>query len=478
MWSKYITRRLAVQVAQSWNFAWGEAMRQVYGVSVQDTLVFRDQRKTEYYVDDKQYQRYIRELYRLLSRPDFVKNFHRQAESKLASILKNVQRRFDLDFGGLSNAELLSLYRDFTLPQVEQFYIRMWTVFNIAEPLTAVVRAELVDRLKDERCVDEFLLKLASPLRPNDVLHKQIDILSLAARRRSLSARQLAAGIMKLVAKYRHIPMFDFDHEPYGRDHFRQELQSVKRPAQKLLAIKRLLASHRREAAAIIKILKPDRKLRQLLKFLQDNVFLRDHRDMLRQKLNLELQKLYQEIADRLGLKLEQVATLTNQEIIYHLKTVKHFPRVEAVRRGRAYLLVQKGRRAQIYSGRQALAKFRQELAPNRQTASRELRGIAASPGRATGPARVIYTNRDLSKVRTGDILVAAMTRQDFVPAMGRAKAIIIDEGGIICHAAIIARELHKPCVVALKTATHFIQDGDRVEVDADRGIVKILSHI
>ena len=66
VWSKYITRRLAVQVAQAWNFGWGEAMKKIYGISVNKTLVFRDAQKTEYYVDEKEHKEYVKGLYNLL----------------------------------------------------------------------------------------------------------------------------------------------------------------------------------------------------------------------------------------------------------------------------------------------------------------------------------------------------------------------------------------------------------------------------
>ena len=58
---------------------------------------------------------------------------------------------------------------------------------------------------------------------------------------------------------------------------------------------------------------------------------------------------------------------------------------------------------------------------------------------------------------------------------MKRASAIVTDEGGITCHAAIIARELKVPCVIGTKIATQVLNDGDLVEVNANQGIVKIL---
>jgi pyruvate,water dikinase len=67
------------------------------------------------------------------------------------------------------------------------------------------------------------------------------------------------------------------------------------------------------------------------------------------------------------------------------------------------------------------------------------------------------------------------MTRPEYVPLMKKAAGIITDEGGITCHAAIVSRELKIPCVIGTKIATKVLKDGDMVEVDADKGIVKIL---
>jgi len=71
--------------------------------------------------------------------------------------------------------------------------------------------------------------------------------------------------------------------------------------------------------------------------------------------------------------------------------------------------------------------------------------------------------------------MVACMTKPEFVPAMKKAIAIITDEGGLTCHAAIISRELGIPCVIGTKVATKILKDGMEVEVDADKGIVKII---
>ena len=108
-------------------------------------------------------------------------------------------------------------------------------------------------------------------------------------------------------------------------------------------------------------------------------------------------------------------------------------------------------------------------------TAVREIKGASASPGHARGKVRVVLDKKSLSTFLAGEILVTHMTTPDFVPALRKAAAIITDEGGVTCHAAIISRELDKPCVIGTKIATSALRNGDEIEVDADNGVIKIL---
>jgi len=100
------------------------------------------------------------------------------------------------------------------------------------------------------------------------------------------------------------------------------------------------------------------------------------------------------------------------------------------------------------------------------------LTGLAAAPGTATGIVRIITSGRDLDKVRQGDIMVTKMTMPDMVPGMKRAGAIVTDEGGMACHAAIVSRELGCPAVVGTKKATSVLKDGMEITVDGSKGMV------
>ncbi|MDO8628017.1 MAG: phosphoenolpyruvate synthase [Candidatus Diapherotrites archaeon] len=98
--------------------------------------------------------------------------------------------------------------------------------------------------------------------------------------------------------------------------------------------------------------------------------------------------------------------------------------------------------------------------------------GLAASPGIVVGIVKVIPSVDDIERVVIGDIIATTMTTPDWVPAMRKAKAIITDEGGSTCHAAIVSRELGIPCVVGTSTATKILKDGEEVTVDGFNGTV------
>jgi len=100
------------------------------------------------------------------------------------------------------------------------------------------------------------------------------------------------------------------------------------------------------------------------------------------------------------------------------------------------------------------------------------LTGLGASPGFATGTVRVYDAGMSLDVVKDGDVLVTKMTMPDMVPAMSRSVAIVTDEGGMTCHAAIISRELGTPCIVGTGCATDTLKDGDIITVDGTTGTV------
>ena len=104
-----------------------------------------------------------------------------------------------------------------------------------------------------------------------------------------------------------------------------------------------------------------------------------------------------------------------------------------------------------------------------------QLSGIIACTGLVIGKAKIIHASRHLAKIQEGDILIAPMTNVNYTEAVKKAGAIITDEGGVTSHAAIVARELRKPCIIGTKFATKVFHDGDLLKVDANSGIISKL---
>ena len=114
-------------------------------------------------------------------------------------------------------------------------------------------------------------------------------------------------------------------------------------------------------------------------------------------------------------------------------------------------------------------------LEKNDNVVDNKIKGMIAYKGDVKGKVKIVFSVSDIDKVEEGDILVTQMTFPSYISAMYKAAAFVTDEGGITCHAAIVAREMKKPCIIGTKNATSLLKDGDLVEVDADNGVVRIV---
>ena len=102
-------------------------------------------------------------------------------------------------------------------------------------------------------------------------------------------------------------------------------------------------------------------------------------------------------------------------------------------------------------------------------------KGTPAILGTVRGKVKVALSSKDAHQIIPGNILVASATSADFVPAMRKAGAIVTEFGGITSHAAVVSREFGIPCIVGVRGITSQLHDGDKVEVNADEGVITVL---
>jgi len=217
-------------------------------------------------------------------------------------------------------------------------------------------------------------------------------------------------------------------------------------------------------------------KLRGLLEIFEASAIYHDLRKENQMKIVYCGYLLIREISKRRKISLDLLQWATDEDILKLLIKDK-IDLKELHSRAKRILVVflpQGG--ILVKSGKEAF-KLKSELFPSIKIEKiKEFRGLPAFPGKIKGKTRVSHSSAILNKnIKTGEILVTGQTLPDFVPAIKKSAAIITDEGGITCHAAIISRELKKPCIVGTKIATKVLRDGQIVEVDANKGIVKII---
>jgi pyruvate,water dikinase len=102
------------------------------------------------------------------------------------------------------------------------------------------------------------------------------------------------------------------------------------------------------------------------------------------------------------------------------------------------------------------------------------LRGTGASAGVASGTARVVFGPGDFDRVEPGDIVVATASNPGWLPLFAIAGGFVTDTGGVLSHAAVVAREFGVPAVVGTREGTKKIRDGRRIEIDGTTGVVRL----
>ncbi|MBA3046905.1 hypothetical protein KKC83_06095 [Patescibacteria group bacterium] len=189
-----------------------------------------------------------------------------------------------------------------------------------------------------------------------------------------------------------------------------------------------------------------------------------------------ELEKLFLLLAKKWNIKSNLLCFLMADEIISHLKKGTKPAKKELKRRQNFYVLFSFTGGTFIIAGREARKIARAvRIKDIKHDSKADIKGNSILKGYAKGKVRIVMSENDLNKIKNKDVVVAPMTQVSFAPFLKNISAIITDEGGLTCHAAIISRELGVPCIVGTKIATKVLKDGQIVEVDANKGAVKII---
>lgn len=186
--------------------------------------------------------------------------------------------------------------------------------------------------------------------------------------------------------------------------------------------------------------------------------------------------KLFDELEKRSALKRDVIKNLTIEELANILLKHKKIDRKLLKKRmiGPYLVYIKNGRTAVLY-GKQVQQFEQKYLSDDSMLGLKEFKGRPACLGEASGIVRVVQNLEQVKSLKSSEILVVNNTNPAFVPYLRKAGAIIAAEGGITVHAAIVSRELKIPCIVGIRNVTRLLKTGQKVYVNATKGIVKIL---
>ncbi|MBI5466230.1 MAG: hypothetical protein HY974_03000 [Candidatus Kerfeldbacteria bacterium] len=375
----------------------------------------------------------------------------------------------------LSDQELLAFYlhyRQLFRRRVTSSAIIDHFALGTDEHIAAILRQE-VGKLSKESNFTEIFSVATAPVRQSFINEAEMELLKLALKPR-VSRQELE----RYQQRYFWIKNNYITAKVLSVGYFRKEITLWKQSGANLrLKYQQLRDASRTNAkrkTVIFKKYKFSRFLRTLLKISEDFTWWQDERKR-STFLNIHLgTQILGAMARRRGLDPEFTKYLLPSEVEYWFEHGKPAQLELRQRRQNCAFVVWRG--GYYVATRREVERLRILMFPQKHSDEvRDIRGLSASVGRVVGPVKVLNSVREVGKIQPGDILVAVMTRPDYIMGIKKAAAIVTNEGGITCHAAIVSRELGIPCIIGTKIATEVLKDGDIVEVNANHGVVTVL---
>lgn len=357
---------------------------------------------------------------------------------KRLGVLKRIEAEIkDCNISDLTNEQLTDLYS-----RLHDAFINYYGIGAIQEPLAMQAEVELKE--KSNLSHDE----IAHLVAPNKLSYiQEADNYLLETK-----------GVERFIEKYYWID-----------NNYSQTKVLTKEEAEKRLAtIKPIQATDQKSVSTEL-----DSESQRLIQLLKNFATYQDDRKRNILEYLHYLEVLLKEVGKRANVTLSVIRDTFPHEIqdILEGKITEDFINN---RREKCFVVwKEQADKPEILIGDEA--KEWKEILTPKTSSSQIIKGNCASKGKVTGKVRVLLNASENDKLEDGEVLVTFMTSPDFMSAVRRCSAIVTNLGGITSHAAIISRELGIPCIVGTKSATEVLKTGDLVEVDADKGVVKIL---
>lgn len=432
----------------------------------------------------------------VIEKPDFGDEVNKNIVLWSKKLIDFAWKVRAMDLSKKSNEELWRLFEEH-----DTVHTKLYTYGWLPVALD-MFHNNFTDKLKEylrsvcgsDKEIEEAFVVLCTPTKKTIIAREREDFLKifethsiLVADSVSKKSAEIPSEIKKELEKHAsewgHLGyIYSGSADPFGPKHYFEEMIDLAKsgitPKQIIDREQKQLEDAEKKKQILYKKLKISPAYKRLFNTANDFALTKlIRRDAQLRDMFILHRGLLDEIAKRLEITRAEVQFMLQGEVRDALVDGLIDRNKIADRLAKPCILYTKKNFERVYAGEEAEI-LRRGIKTDIDQTQTEFRGQVAQPGFATGTVKIIIRAKDMAKMKEGDILVSIATDPDIVPAMKKAAAIVTEQGGITSHAAIVSRELGTPCIIGTKIATKLLKDGDVVEVDANKGIVKIIKKV
>lgn len=370
------------------------------------------------------------------------------------------------------SAEELKEYMILRLEKMNIFF-EFYMTFLAAEKL--VQEKEIKENWTgDEKSLKNFMTGVFKPTKLPPTSIEQRDLIKLVP----LEGKKFEIQLRKHWNKYCFMSAHMIGDQIFDIDYYRNRVDSLKKSKAEYEKTKEslvLVEDELKQATSLLDNAPLPLELKESIAFVREVFYLITTAIEYLLLVNNAYTPIFASLSRVFGLPMDVALNMTYKEIIDSLKAGKLIISPEMIferAKGYAYLITP--HKSFLVTGKEIDELQSSVIQEEKHEELKILRGQTAFEGKVEGIARVILDSRNASELKGGEILVVPMTNPEFVPAMKISNGIITNEGGILCHAAIMSREFRKPCVIGTKIATDVIKTGQKIVLDADSGTIII----
>lgn len=421
-------------------------------------------------------------LHLICDTPDFGRKINSEIR-RLSDLFKNECHELSpTRLASMSNVELAEIYQKWDTIHTE-LYTWGWlpnAVDMFHGNLTNWIRQQLMGVLPEDEVNAAIVLVTVSP-KKSVVQQEHESLLNLAAMKQESASNEAFEASLEA----HQTSFFYLKHLWLGKDgvydttYYRSAIDDIltsgKNARQRLAEEHDFIQEQLKKRSELIARFANKPQIIEIFDIYADFAVTKLHRRDAQLFWAYQMDAVFAQLAKRLGITAHEARFLLPHEVADGLLNAFSQEHKQEISRRAGYCVYYAEKSHEILETGEDAKRMESQIVEATIGDIQEIRGQTACVGRAVGKARIVNSIGEMAKMQRGDILISIATNPDIVPAMKLAGAIVTEQGGITSHAAIVSRELNVPCIIGTKIATKVLRDDDEVEVDANKGIVKVL---